>query len=30
MGAIFIIAGAIGIILAIIGKNFTAADPCSR
>jgi hypothetical protein len=27
MGIIFIIAGSVAIILAVIGKNFTAADP---
>ena len=27
MGARFIIAGSVGIILAFIGKNFTAGDP---
>ncbi len=27
MGVIFIIAGSVGIVLAFIGKNFTAGDP---
>jgi hypothetical protein len=27
MGAIFIIAGSVGIIFAFIGKNFSAGDP---
>jgi len=27
MGAIFIIAGSVGIILAFMGKNFTSGDP---